>query len=436
MSVVDALVNGPRTSKEIQALTGLSQASVSRTVRTDKSIVRMPGAAPYRYAASKTAFGAGSELPVCTIDAYGKTVPRAVLVPLRPSGYLSMMLAGTSVLLAGVSGDGHFEALPYYLDDARPQGFLGKIIAEQLANQSDEFTPNPDSWTEQQVGRYLISNGDNLPSDFVFGYPMKNRLRAATFPQSRSDYSQLALNIMEGLAGGSSAGGKQPKFTAFITDIASHIIVKFTPSQDDLTASRWRDILVTEFHALTVLSEFGFPAADTKLYDQAGRYFLESKRFDRRGAFGRSSMFSMRTIDAEFAGVGGSWTDVADALHNDKLISYFDLQKIKELETFGRLINNTDMHLGNLSLAVDGDQFSLLPAYDMCSMGFAPKGTEVGDLQFNALETFEETRPITADVLNAAIAFWNRVVKDNRTSAELKSFILAKRPASVIEKLR
>jgi len=427
MNIVEALSNGPRTSKEIQALTGMSQASVSRIARTESTILRMPGPAPYRYATTKTAFDAGQTIPIATIDADGKTVPRAVLCPLMPKGYLVRLLTGSTHLLLGENEDGFFDGVPYFLKDARPQGFLGKIIARRLAEQSDEFTADPDNWTEEQFGKYLISNGDDLPGDYIFGAPMINRVRNIPQVQSREHYAQIATNTMAGFAGGTSAGGEQPKFTAFISDTDSHVIVKFSPAQDDLTATRWRDILVTEFHALNVLSEFGFTAAETRLFAQEGRYFLESKRFDRRGTRGRSSMFSLRTIDAEFTGVGGEWSEVSKVLHNSRLLSSFDWKKISELEQFGGLINNTDMHLGNLSLSIDGDLFSLLPVYDMCSMGFAPKGTEVTKLEFKALERILESESYESNVLQAAMEFWNRVAHDERTSAELHNYIVESR---------
>lgn len=427
MNIVEALSNGPRTSKEIQALTGMSQASVSRVARTESTIVRMPGPAPYRYAATKTAFDAGQAIPIATIDANGKTLPRAVLRPLMPKGYLIGLLAGSSHLLLGENEDGFFDGVPYFLEDARPQGFLGKMLARRLAEQSDDFTADPDKWTEEQFGRYLISNGDDLPGDYIFGAPMLNRVRNIPQVQNREHYAQIATNTMAGFVGGTSAGGEQPKFTAFISDTASHVIVKFSPAQDDLTAARWRDILVTEFHALNVLSEFGFTAAQTQLFDQQGRYFLESKRFDRIGTNGRSSMLSLRTIDAELTGVGGDWSEVAEALHKLKLVSFFDWKKISALEQFGGLINNTDMHLGNLSLSIDGDRFSLLPVYDMCSMGFSPKGTEVADLAFKALERILESQSFESNVLNAAIEFWQRVARDERTSAELRNYVVESR---------
>jgi len=111
MSIVKALANGPRTSKEIQALTGMSQASVSRNARTESTILRMPGPAPYRYAATKTAFDAGRMIPIATIDATGKTVPRAMLHPLMPKGYLIRLLTGSTQLLLGENEDGFFDGV-------------------------------------------------------------------------------------------------------------------------------------------------------------------------------------------------------------------------------------------------------------------------------------------------------------------------------------
>jgi len=40
---------------------------------------------------------------------------------------------------------------------------------------------------------------------------------------------------------------------------------------------------------------------------------------------------------------------------------------------FGKLINNINMRLGNISLSMQGEGFNLLPIYDMCSMVFAPR---------------------------------------------------------------
>lgn len=436
MEIQEALAAGPRTSKELQALTGWSQGKVSNVVRSDDQIVQLSGRRPHKYAATRPAFGGDDRLVIATVNSHGKNNPRAVLHPLRPDGYQLKGLQDTSGLLAGYSKAGLYDGLPYFMDDARPQGFLGKLIAQQLSEQADGFTTDPDTWSEEQVGRYLVSNGDDLPGDFVFGFAMMNRLRSRPVVRSREEYPSIAESTLEGATGVSSAGGEQQKFTAYISDIESHVIVKFTPAYDDVTSRRWRDILVTEFHALSVLADFEYPTAGTKLFEQNGRYFLESKRFDRRGLFGRSSMFSLRIVDAEFTGIGGSWLEVYDGLFSENLVTYFDLQRVAELQLFGRLIYNTDMHLGNLSVAIDGDTFSLLPVYDMCSMGLAPRGTEVMQLDFPVPELPEIVEnTFEARIVNAAADFWKRVEQDPLSSDELREFIRTRKIPKVLEQL-
>lgn len=143
-------------------------------------------------------------------------------------------------------------------------------------------------------------------------------------------------------------------------------------------------------------------------------------------------MISLRTVDAEYTGVCGAWTDVAKALCDAGYLSASAQLRIKSLEQFGSLINKTDMHLGSLSLSIDGDRFSLLPAYDMCSMGFSLKGAEVADLQLDALERTLKSKTFEPNVKEAAIEFWNRVASDERSPSELKNFISTVQPAKLI----
>ena len=170
---------------------------------------------------------------------------------------------------------------------------------------------------------------------------------------------------------------EQPKFTAFNKTLQSHVIVKFSPKGDNEVAVRWKDILITEYHAAGVLDHHGYPAVIPNMYELEGRLFLEFKRFDRVGEFGRSTMLSLDVIDREFAGIGSGWPQVMEELFRRELIDRQALENTNILNQFGKLINNNDMHLGNLSLSIQNNKFCLLPAYDMCSMGFAPGSGEV-----------------------------------------------------------
>lgn len=118
--------------------------------------------------------------------------------------------------------------------------------------------------------------------------------------------------------------------------------------------------MITEYHA-EALHRMNFPVAQARLLEVEGRLFLESKRFDRTGEYGRMSMISLASIDAEFVGLGSGWPHVVKSLAERGLVAAEHALDVELLWCFGRLINNTDMHLGNLSFAIDADVFRLLP---------------------------------------------------------------------------
>jgi hypothetical protein len=172
----------------------------------------------------------------------------------------------------------------------------------QIASQSDDFPSDPRLWNTNHIGRYLISNGEDLPGNIKFGEQAYLRLRRRSLPFLDSDYPVLADNVMKGIIPGSSAGGEQPKFTALCKNRSSQIIVKFSPRGENTIARRLRDILITEHHAAEVIRHHKLRAAETRLLDMEGRLFLEMQRFDRVGEFGRLSMISLKSIDSEYTG--------------------------------------------------------------------------------------------------------------------------------------
>ncbi|MEA3347738.1 MAG: type II toxin-antitoxin system HipA family toxin YjjJ [Pseudomonadota bacterium] len=430
--IEEYLERGPATSKEIQAVTGMSQSVVARRLRSMGSrIVKLRSGRTLRYAVTCNAFGGDDKLPLSIVDVYGNTVPVAVIRPLAHGGFFVEASAGMPSLLFGVSNDGLYGDLPYFLFDLRPQGFLGRQVAREMASRFDDFPPDPRNWNTNHIGRYLISNGDDLPGNFKFGGQALLRVRRQPVIVSDRDYPDLADSVMRGVVPGSSAGGEQPKFTAFSGHSLAHVIVKFSPQEDNSITRRWRDILITEYHAAEVIRNYDFPAAETRLIEMGDRLFLESKRFDRFGEFGRKLMVSLQSVDAEFTGLGRGWLQVLDALSEQGLIGEQDVFDVAILKQFGLLINNTDMHLGNISLAMEGGVFRLLPLYDMCSMGFAPKsGGELPPYNFIPSES-----AISSNVARKmAHDFWERVTNDERISDELKGFLGRGNPACLMKK--
>lgn len=440
ISIKEYLERGPATSKEIQAHTGLKQSAVSRQLRElGGRVVRFQNGRTPRYALTRNAFGGDDNLPLSMVDAHGNTVLAAHIRPLAHGGFFVEPAPGMPSLLLGSGKNGLYDDLPFFLLDLSPQGFLGRQIAEEMSTQNNDFPSDPRNWHTKHIGRYLISNGDDLPGNFKFGEQALLRVRRKPAVVTEQHYPALANSVMSGVIPGSSAGGEQPKFTAFSGNRLAHVIVKFSPLGDNEVARRWRDILITEYHAAEAIHDKNFPAAETRLIEMEGRIFLESQRFDRRGEYGRMSMVSLQSIDAEFTGLGSGWPQVMGALLQDELVSDEHVYDAVCLWHFGLLINNTDMHLGNLSLAIDGSVFRLLPLYDMCSMGFAPRGGEVNPYNFVPAEpkvaspSVETSHNISNIAKSMARDFWERVATDNRISPEFKEFLQRGNPIDLMK---
>ncbi|WCM94426.1 HipA domain-containing protein [Acidovorax sp. NCPPB 2350] len=221
------------------------------------------------------------------------------------------------------------------------------------------------------VGNLLL--GEAALGHFVHGpvpEPIPEADKAAT-------YAALADAAARGEAPGSSAGGEQPKFTAYAATSAGprHMLVKFTEAEPGPVSERWRDLLLAEHLALRVLDEAGLPASRTAVLDHAGQRFLEVERFDRAGAMGRIGLFSLAALDAEFVGQGsGGWPSIVRALAGQRCVQLQAVEDAGRLWAFGTLIGNTDMHAGNLSfISEHGRPYALAPAYDMTPMAFAPR---------------------------------------------------------------
>ena len=437
INVAQCLESDVLTSRQLQAATGLRQPAVSRQIRLlGDRVVKLPNGRNPKYALTRNAFGSSDKIPLFVVDTHGNSKVAAYIRPLRVRGFFVELCPGGSPLLLGVNGTGVFDDLPYYIQDLRPQGFLGRQIAKDLAERSTEFPTDPARWHANHIGRYLLSNGDDLPGNFLFGEAGLLRVRKAPTPYTRDQYPAIAEAVVSGELAGSSAGGEQPKFTVYSQEKSTYVIVKFSPAGNHAEAIRWRDILLTEFHATETLHADSVPAAKAELIETCGQLFLEAERFDRTGQYGRSSMISMQMVDAEFAGDGADWPTVMRELTDKGLVSsqhYFESCVLWE---FGYLINNTDMHLGNLSLGMVDNAFSILPSYDMCSMGFAPARGQIKPFSFSPkanhskLNCLAGSKAAHERVRLLAKDFWERVANDNRISNEFQEFLAKGNPVT------
>lgn len=432
----EILFRGPATTSTLAASTGMTRQTVNRKLRTlGDAVIKFDKVRPPLYYAATEAFGAGDEIDLAAVDPHGNTNRLGFLRPLAHGGFYLQTTPIAPKVLRGDKEDGLFDGLPYFFFDMRPQGFMGRQIARSLNTQSDMFPPDPRDWSQEQIGRYLVANGDDLPGNLKIGKMALDRVRRPPQKSRREDYPELADKAVEGETFGSSAGGEQAKFATYSRGREAHVIVKFSPKGSGELATRWRDILITEYIASEVLHEKNIPAAELYIFEQGDRLFLESVRFDRTREYGRLPLISMHAIDSEFSGAGSGWLNVAVKLNKRGLISWQHLYDIAVYWGFGRLINNTDMHLGNISFSIDGSGFSLAPIYDMCSMGFSPKST--GEIPLPAFSMPDIDGPLGAIkgsipipmIKEMAKAFWIKLEKSEGISDDLKFFLKQDNPS-------
>lgn len=290
----------------------------------------------------------------------------------------------------------HSHGLPWWLFDMRPQGYLGRAYASTHAAALG-LPANPEHWQDGEVLRALVAHGHDGIGNLLIGELARERFLAlaAPMPVDRAvDYPALARAAGAGELPGSSAGGEQPKFCAYSS--RGHVLVKFSASDDNPVSERWRDLLLAEHLALSLLG------VDTEIFDFAGQRFLEVPRFDRVGPFGRVGVFSLRALDAEFVGKASApWPSLVTQLVADGHVHPDALAGAARLWAFGTLIGNTDMHAGNLSFVSEqGRPYQLAPAYDILPMGFAPR---TGGMLADTLPTAALTAAVKSETWRDAL---------------------------------
>ena len=412
---------GVLTSAELQELLGVSQPTVSRALAPlihAGQVQKVGAARSQRYVLPRNVPGVGSEVRVMRIDAQGRPSPFARLVPLEGGAFWVDEADGVSA---------RHDGLPWFLDDMRPQGFMGRTFAH--AHPALQLGHDPRHWSDDDVLRAMTLYGDDLPGNLIMGEAAFQRFHTlparASQVASADSYPALAEQAMRGTHPGSSAGGEQPKFCTITA--GRHVIVKFSPAGDAPADQRMRDLLVCEHLALRTLAQAGLPAAPTQLFMGAGRVFLESERFDRtpladdaqgRDLGGRIGMVSLQVYNAEYVGEIDNWAATAHRMAARHLLTPADARTLRLLEAYGQLIANTDRHYGNISLVLQGDDWALSPTYDMLPMLYAPVGGELvpRDFASRALQPTAATLGEWGEAQRLARAFWEAAAADVRIS--------------------
>ena len=434
---------GRQQAGELASLLKVSRPTLMRMVRAAGDAVVSGGRARRTaYAARRSLAGSGAPLPLYRIDETGRLRQAGTLHLTVPDGCRAEGLDDWAWPLDPDMQDGWFDGLPYFLQDMRPSGFLGRNFARHHAAllQVDE---DPTRWTDDDVLRALALLGSDTPGDFILGEPAARRWLQVSQPLSghgigddtvEAEYLRLADQAMAHGWAGSSAAGEFPKFTALRQrgKQLQHVLVKFSGSDRSPGTARWSDLLVCEHLAAEVLArQLDLPASNSRILQAGGRTFLEVDRFDRHGLLGRSGVVSWLAVNTAFFGRAGTgWSEAARLLAALGFIEWPEAERLARLWHFGQLIANTDMHDANLSFEatpIDGGAgLKMAPAYDMLPMLYAPvRGVELTERRYAPRLPLPADESAWNEAAPGALAFWQAAADDARISKAFRRICAA-----------
>lgn len=432
-SFLRALRQGPASASSLSQRAGVVPRTILRWLGERQDILQAGAGPRARYALQRPLRGRLEKCPLYRVDEHGGIEEVASLAPVYPDGVLCN-LQTLSWPVDSTSIDGWWEGLPYPLLDMRPQGFLGRTFARQY-HAALEIPPDPRQWSDDDVLYILTRAGWDTSGNLILGEPALQRWQervlnpepAITEAQQPGAYIALARGVAAlGVAGG-SAGGEFPKFPAIrrLAGAATeHVIVKFSGEVSEGATQRWSDLLVCEHLASVHIAKLpGVAGARSRILRGQNRTFLESERFDRVGRFGRTPLVSLESLNNHMLGTGGEdWRVPVRRMAQLKLIAPAGADSVLRMWWFGKLIANSDMHMGNLSFIPEAGTFRIAPAYDMLPMAYAPlPGGEVPAVAPQFSMPLPAERSAWMDAYECALAFWEDAGSDERISGAFRA---------------
>ncbi len=427
---------------------GVTRPTLGRLVAdAGGRVVRLGRTRATAYAQRQNA-PAGSEWPLFRMREDGSLEELGQVLALSGDTFYVQMEGDRPNLVRPPEGDimAYFPGLPWYLDDLRPQGFLGRTFAHRRGRELG-LPEDLNRWQLGDTLQALVRAGGTEVGDLLLGGDVvASALATMDAPPDRvrrdereQRYPEWATAALEGEDVGSSPGGEQPKFTATVEHGGGRYaaLVKFALPGAGEAAERWADLLVCEHLALEVLREAGVSAAESSLIQTDSHTFLEVKRFDRSpDTLGRRGFVSLLALSSAFVGDNAGWDEAGEQLLALRWISQDTAIAMARLHAFGRLIGNTDMHQGNIGFhLVDHGPLPLAPTYDMLPMSLAPSRTGV----LRATTPIAQVAPQRSGQLAhlqwaapLAVGFWGRVAG----SGLMRSRVLADVAGENAERVR
>lgn len=338
--------HGPVKANQISSAMNISQPTVSRLISSlGDRVIRVGGSKNTQYVTPRKIRQLSEIIKVFTVDEYGSCSLMGNLLGVHPDGFV---FEGKAIGWPWAhKGQLYFHSIPYFILDARPQGFMGRNFA-RIHSDILGIPEDLQRWNDEDILVSMAIMGSDVPGNIMLGESSYRRFEAdnnniaivseANIPERYLDMAEIAMS--SGYPG-SSAAGEFPKFSAIRTRNGKdeHVLVKFSGSGSSAAETRWADLLRSESHAAAAIkSHFPIAAAECRSFSQGGRTFLEVIRFDRCGLYGRSPMCSLFSIDAEFIGMGDPhWDTAADKMLSLRLIDKPTAKAMRSLWFFWQI---------------------------------------------------------------------------------------------------
>ncbi|KAB8039769.1 hypothetical protein GCL60_05760 [Silvanigrella paludirubra] len=413
-------LNGKSNIARLKKHFPYSQSFFSRIFKLlDQEIIILGKARETEYAAKRIIDGKNSSYPIYEILEDSSSLKIGILYAIEPKGFYFLSH------LKNISSEYSVD-LPYFLNDLRPSGFLGHLVP----NLNPELNLPKDIriWSSEHCLKYLTTKsfdniGNLIIGDLAFQkyLSQKTQTNGIEFLKRAEQFELYANNVLSYGEPGSSAGGEQPKFLSNLLPQNKQVLVKFSPPLHSDIGVRVADLLICEHLALNTLHKNNIESAQSEIIFTKNRIFLELERFDRIPNLGRKGLITLGSLDAEFSGTMGTWSETSINLMKKKIIPKEFYNEIRLLELFGHFIGNNDMHLFNLSFYFSKNKvIKIAPVYDMLPMLFRPMNNQIVPKTFSPPLPLPEDSNIWDKAYQLAIQFWNAVLNDKNISSSFK----------------
>ncbi|MBI3535847.1 MAG: HipA domain-containing protein [Deltaproteobacteria bacterium] len=407
--------DGVLTSQELTRKLEISRPTLSRLIsKAPHSLMRLGKTRAINYGATREIPGLGSKLPMFKVNESGQLSAVGNFIILHKEYY------------AAAPQNTIFSGLPPEMFDMAPQGFMGRAFIQKFANELNLPT-RLENWSNDHILIAISRRGEDLPGNLIIGKESAERFTKLNINSiSHKQYTNLALLSLSGQPIGSSAGGEQPKFSAYVA--GRQCIIKFAGIDHSKAQLRWKDLLISEFIALQILKEHQISSSKAELVFQGKMVFLVVERFDRTGPKGRCAVLTLAAIENLLFGARDSWSSSAERLERANHIDKNTERCIKLLDAFGVMIADSDRHFHNIAFFSQSTfdhkfqtlKFKLAPAFDKLPMLFAPISGQVIEKKFELPIPSSEMLDVWEEARDLAIQFWDKVSKEKTISEHFR----------------